>query len=121
MCPASRAIAPDLTDAPARAAYRQRLEDLQEEQQEAERFNDPVRIAKARAEIDFLSEELAAAYGGGSHARRGNDAAEKARKAITNRIRGALRGSPETFKRQRHSEIHAGRRERVCGAAGECG
>ena len=30
-----------------------------------------------------------------------------------------LRGSPETFKQQQHSEIHVGRRERVCGASGE--
>ncbi len=33
----------------------------------------------------------------------------------------SLRGSPETFKRQRHSEMHAGRTERVCGASGEGG
>jgi len=35
--------------------------------------------------------------------------------------KAALRGSPETFKRQWHSEIHAGRREQVCGASGEGG
>ncbi len=31
-----------------------------------------------------------------------------------------LRGSPETFKRQRHSEIHAERKGPVFGASGEC-
>ena len=33
----------------------------------------------------------------------------------------ALRGSPETFRRQLHSEIHVGRTERVCGASGASG
>ena len=32
-----------------------------------------------------------------------------------------LRGSPETFRRQLHSEIHVGRMERVCGASGASG
>ena len=40
---------------PGRAAYTQRLEDLQAVLDEAERFNDPARAATARAEIDFLT------------------------------------------------------------------
>ena len=31
----------------------------------------------------------------------------------------ALRGSPETFMRQQHNEIHAGQTEQVCGASSE--
>ena len=50
-------------DARARAAYTQRLEDLQAVLDEAERFNDPERAATARAEIDFLTTQLATAYG----------------------------------------------------------
>jgi hypothetical protein len=48
-------------DARARAAYTQRLEDLQAILDEAERFSDPARAATARAEIDFLTAELATA------------------------------------------------------------
>jgi hypothetical protein len=40
---------------------------------------------------------------------------------ITDRLILPFRGSPETLKRQCHSEIHVGRRERVCGASGEGG
>ena len=31
-----------------------------------------------------------------------------------------LRGSPETFMRQQHNEIHAGQTEQVCAASSEC-
>lgn len=81
---------PALPDAQARAAYRRRLEDLQEELAEAERYHDPTRATKARAEIEFITTELAAAYGLGGHARKSDGAAEKVRKAVTNRIRAAL-------------------------------
>lgn len=77
-------------DAQARSAYRRRLEDLQAEMEEAERFNDPARATKAQAEINFITGELAAAYGVRGHARNTHDAAEKTRKAVTNRIRAAL-------------------------------
>jgi hypothetical protein len=36
-------------------------------------------------------------------------------------VKPDVRGSPETLKRQCHSEIHVGRRERVFGASGEGG
>jgi hypothetical protein len=58
--------------------------------EEAERFNDPVRAAKAQEEIDFLTNELAAAYGLGGRARKGASSVEKIRKAVTNRIRESL-------------------------------
>jgi hypothetical protein len=48
-------------DARARAAYTQRLEDVQAILDEAERFNDPARAATARVELDFLTAELATA------------------------------------------------------------
>jgi hypothetical protein len=81
---------PALPDAQARAAYRRRLADLREELAEAERYNDPARATKARAEIEFVTTGLTAAYGLGGHARKSSGAAERVRKAVTNRIRAAL-------------------------------
>jgi hypothetical protein len=77
-------------DATARSAYRHRLGELQDELEEAERFNDPVRAANIRAEIEFLAAELATGYGYRTHSCTASETADKARKAVTNRIRGAL-------------------------------
>jgi hypothetical protein len=77
-------------DAAASAAYRQRWVELQDELAEAERWNDPARAAKLRAEVDFLATELAARYGSHGHTRTSCEAAEKARKAVTNRLRDAI-------------------------------
>lgn len=77
-------------DAQGRAAYKRRLEDLHEELEEAERFNDPDRAAKARVEIDFLTQELTAAYGVRGQARRSSSEREKIRKAVTNAMRTSL-------------------------------
>lgn len=77
-------------DRQAKAAYQRRLEELRDEMEEAERFNDPTRIGKARAEIDFITMELATAYGVGQHARARSEEVEKARKTIANRIRTVL-------------------------------
>ncbi|NOT55801.1 MAG: AAA family ATPase [Deltaproteobacteria bacterium] len=77
-------------DSHARAAYKQRLGDLQDEREEAERFNDSGRAAHVQAEIVFIQRELAAAYGLSAHARSSTNAVEKVRKAVTNRIRASL-------------------------------
>jgi hypothetical protein len=77
-------------DARARADYTQRLEDLQAVLDEAERFNDPARATTARAEIDFLTAQLATAYGMGRRARKGADTNEKVRKAVTKCLRTSL-------------------------------
>jgi tetratricopeptide (TPR) repeat protein len=74
----------------ARAAYRARLADLQEDLDEAERGNDPARAARARAELDFLAGELASAYGLGGRARKVGDPTERARKAVAERIRASI-------------------------------
>src|ERR671931_2618243 len=54
----------------AKAEYRQRVSDLQEELEEAETFNDPERASRARAELDFIEAELSAAVGLGGRDRR---------------------------------------------------
>ena len=49
--------------------------------------NDPERASRARTERDFLVSELRAAVGLGGRPRRGQDPAERARKAVTWRVR----------------------------------
>jgi predicted ATPase len=79
----------EAADARALAAYRERLALLREEVDEAERFNDPARAARAREEIDRLADEIASASRRGRR-RRGSDA-ERARLSVTKAIRYALR------------------------------
>ena len=77
-------------DATARDAYRRRVEELREVIDEAEAGGEAERAARAREELGFIERELAAAYGLGGTARRLDDPAERARKAVTNRIRDAM-------------------------------
>ena len=80
-----------LLDPKAKAAYRHRLDDLRENMREAERFRDSARAERARAEIDFLIRELSSAVGLGGRDRATVTAAERARVAVTLRIREVLR------------------------------
>ena len=86
---AARRSGEDVIDEQAREAYKARLADLQEDVEDAERANDPERAARARAELDFLAAELAAAYGLGGRRRKAGDDTERARKAVAERIRAA--------------------------------
>jgi hypothetical protein len=74
----------------ASADYRQRLAELHEELDDAERCNDPGRITRARAELDFIAGELASTFGLGGRARRTGSRIERARKAVASRIRFSL-------------------------------
>ena len=74
----------------AREAYRRRLADLDADIQAAEDDNDGERAATAREERDFLVAELSAAVGLGGRARRIGDDRDRARKAVTMRIRNAI-------------------------------
>lgn len=77
-------------DAEAKAAYRRRLEDLQADVDEADAFNDPERGARARQEIEFLTDELAGAVGLGGRDRDAASSAERARISVTRAIRSSL-------------------------------
>jgi len=79
-----------ILDEQAKTAYRARLRDLEEELAEATSWADPVRAARARQEMQFLADELAAAVGLGGRDRRTGSAAERARVNITRAIHGAL-------------------------------
>lgn len=87
---ASRAPADDVIDRQARAAYRQRLADLDTELAEAEQWNDTERASRLRAEKDFLVHELAAATGLGGRPRQLGAESERARLNVTRAIRTAI-------------------------------
>ena len=80
-----------LLDPTARAAYKRRLEDLEEELEEALRFNDPARAERARHEIEFLADELSRGVGLGGRERRAGSAGERARVNATRTIAAAVR------------------------------
>jgi hypothetical protein len=77
-------------DPAARDAYRRRVEELRHVIDDAQASGDSEREARAGEELGFIGRELAAAYGFKGTARRLDDPAERARKAVTNRIRDAL-------------------------------
>jgi tetratricopeptide (TPR) repeat protein len=80
----------EVLDETARRQVRARLLDLEEDIAEADEWHDPERAARARAERDALLHELAGSLGLGGRARRLGDDAERARKAVTARIRDAI-------------------------------
>ena len=78
-------------DAQAKAQFRQRLLDIEEEIAEASEYNDDGRLRKAEAEKQFLLDELSAATGLGGRDRIVGSDSERARVAVTRAIRSALR------------------------------
>ena len=48
------------------------------------------RAARIREEIEFLTDELSAAFGVGGRARKAGDVTERARKAVASRIRDSI-------------------------------
>src|SRR5437667_1321137 len=77
-------------DRRARGDYRERLADLHRELDDAERCHDEGRVARARAELDFIAGELASAFGLGGRGRQAGSPIERARKAVASRIRFSL-------------------------------
>jgi class 3 adenylate cyclase/tetratricopeptide (TPR) repeat protein len=77
-------------DAQARREFKQRLDDLDDELGEAEAGHDLGRVERIKAERDALIGELTAATGLGGRARTLGDPAERARKAVTARIRDTI-------------------------------
>lgn len=78
-------------DAQAKAEYKRRLKDLRQELKEAERFNDFYRAAKAQHEVNAISRYLASAIGLAGRDRKTSSVAERARSAVTKRIKRAIR------------------------------
>jgi hypothetical protein len=81
----------EVIDTTARRAYEQRIRDLQAEIDEAEADHDNARADRAQAEFDAVVEHLASSLGLGGRARRGGSTAERARSAVTHRVRATIR------------------------------
>jgi hypothetical protein len=79
---------PAVLDARSTAAHKSRLADLRDELAEAERYNDIGRAAHAREQIEVIATQLAAGLGGRERA--SGARAERARLAVTKRIKDAL-------------------------------
>jgi hypothetical protein len=77
-------------DAQAKAAYRRRLAEIEDDLEQARAIGDAERAAQADAERDFLVQELARAFGLGGRGRRAASASERARAAVTRAIRQAM-------------------------------
>ena len=78
-------------DAEARRAYEDRVRDLQADIDDAEEHHDIARAERAREELDALVDQLTAALGLGGRDRTTGASAERARSAVTQRIRGSIR------------------------------
>jgi hypothetical protein len=89
--PAETSGAATVLDDRARREYRARLNDLQHEVDEAERDHDLARGSRAREEMDSLVDALSGALGLGGRSRSLGSSAERARSAVTWRIRSAIR------------------------------
>jgi hypothetical protein len=91
-----------ILDATAKAQYHDRLADLRDELDLAERHNDPGRASRMRGEIEFIEAQLAAAVGLRGRDRKAASHAERARLAVTKAIKAALH-------RIRHADPELGR------------
>jgi hypothetical protein len=88
-----------LLDARARGELAHRLALLRDELADAESDADPARATRARAEMEAIGDQLAAAVRLGGRDRRTGDPAERARAAVTKAVRAAIerigRADPE--------------------------
>jgi hypothetical protein len=81
----------EVIDGAARRSYESRIRELQVVIEEAEADNDAARGERARDEFDALVDALTAALGHGGKTRRIGATAERARSAVTHRVRSAIR------------------------------
>ncbi|HWH43405.1 MAG TPA: AAA family ATPase [Thermoleophilaceae bacterium] len=77
-------------DEPAKAAYRARIEDLREELEQATAWRDGERAARAHAELQALTDELARSVGLGGRDRPSASQAERARQNVGRALRKAV-------------------------------
>src|ERR1019366_829721 len=79
-----------ILDAQAKTEYKRRVTELRQELEEAEQFNDPNRATRARDEMNTIAQHLASAIGLGGRDRKTSSEAERARCAVTKRIKNAI-------------------------------
>jgi len=85
-----------ILDGRAKAEYKLRLAELRSELQEAERFNDTDRVESIQQESDAIAKQLAVAVGLGGRNRKTASDAERARTAVTKRIRNSIQKLAKT-------------------------
>jgi len=81
----------DVLDPEAKRNYESRIRDLEQALSEAESDNDRGRAESVRTELEFLFDHLNSALGLGRRSRKLGAPAERARSAVTQRIRAALK------------------------------
>lgn len=89
----------EVIDARAKAAYRRRLDEIEQDIQEAGELGDRERAARAAVDRDFLVRELANAVGLGGRQRRVGSTAERARTSVTRAMRHAMKRIEEHHPR----------------------
>ena len=101
-------------DEKARQAYTRRIRDLHSEIAAAEEMNDLGRMEKLSTELDQLTEHLTKALGIGRRVRPLNAPAERARAAVTWRIRNAIKKISTAHPALGHHLTHAIRTGNFC-------
>lgn len=86
-----------ILDARAKVEYRQRLSELRQELADAQQFNDSERATRAQDEIHAISQHLASAIGLGGRDRKTSSEAERARCAVTKRLKKAIQKISEAI------------------------
>jgi pimeloyl-ACP methyl ester carboxylesterase len=97
----------DMLDDRARSEFRARVQAIEEDLEEARSFNDLGRISRLEQERDAILAELRVATGLGGRSRKLKDPGERARKAVSARIRESI---------QRIAEAHPAAGEHFAGA-----
>jgi hypothetical protein len=86
-----RGDAGEVFDAKARASYKARCEELQEELEDARARNDLGRADKVAAELEAITDELLAGTGLGGRTRKAGSRVERARVNVQRRIKDAIK------------------------------
>ena len=80
----------EMLDQQAISEYKNAVEGLKEDLDEAEAFNDTDRAARLREQIQFLEDELLKAHELGGRARKSADIPDRARKAVSLAIKRSI-------------------------------
>jgi tetratricopeptide (TPR) repeat protein len=88
---ASHGDAGEILDDQARTAYRRRLQEIEQDIDDARAAGDLGRVRQAELEHDFLVRELSNAFGIGGRSRKAGATSERARVAVTRALRTAIR------------------------------
>lgn len=112
--PVEAVMETEAIDDAARQAYGRRIQELREEVAAAESRNDIARATGLSEELDQLVEHLSKAMGLGGRTRQINPAHERARAAVTWRIRAAIRKITEAHTTLGHHLSNAVKTGTLC-------